>query len=104
MTGIPSQGEVIFLTEQNCHALVVSRDFFNQSGLCVVCPVVSRAAEDALHIAVDLDQYHGIVMCEQLKSLDLSKRHYRSIGMVSFSQIMDITDAVQAIFDYFPYG
>ncbi len=104
MSGVPSQGEIIHLAESGRNALVVSREYFNRTGLCVLCPIVSEAAPDALHIPVCDREFSGVVLCEQLKSLDLSRRFYKSVGHLSMEQIMDITDAVQAIFDYFPYG
>ncbi len=104
MSGVPSQGEIVCLEESGRNVLVVSRDFFNLTGLCVLCPVVSEADPDALHIPVRDGAFSGVVLCEQLKSLDLSKRFYRSVGRLPMEQIMDITDAVQAIFDYYSYG
>ncbi len=98
------QGTVIELSNEKKKALVVSKDFFNQSGLSVICPVVISATEDALHIPLIINGEQEIALCEHLKTVDLEKRHYKKIGTIAFSQIQEITDAIQAIFDYYPFG
>ena len=84
--------------------IVLSKDFFNQSGLSVVCPIVLTAAEDVLHIPLTVNGEQVIALCEHLKTVDLTKRHFKTIGTINFAQIQEITDIVQAIFDYYPYG
>ena len=101
---IAEQGDILSLTESSLCVLVLSKDFFNQTGLAVVCPVVRQAPEDALHIPVATDSFSGTALCEQLKTLDLNKRYFKKLASLSFSQIQEITDAVQSIFDYFPFG
>ncbi len=46
----------------------------------------------------------GIVLCEQLKILDLRVHGYKKTGELKIDSIMDITDAIQSIFDYYPSG
>lgn len=98
------QGMVLRLEHPQMDVLVLSRAFFNRSGLTVVCPVVSGAKDDALHIPVTFDTYAGAALLEQLRSLDLHARFYKKLGQISYRQIQDISDAVQDIFDYYPYG
>lgn len=98
------QGEIILFEGSRQCALVLSRDFFNRSGLAVLCPVMKDVSEDALHIPVHMPDLEGTAMVEQLKTFDLNKRVYQKIGRLSYDQIQNITDAVQGIFDYYPYG
>lgn len=98
------QGDIIELGGEKRQALVLSKDFFNESGLAIVCPVVQKAGRDALHVVVETERVAGIALCEQLKAMDLQKRYYRTIGRISFSGIQEITDLVQSIFDYYPYS
>ncbi|MBR0397808.1 MAG: type II toxin-antitoxin system PemK/MazF family toxin [Eubacterium sp.] len=102
MVSSVKQGDIIELSREEFPALVLSKDFFNESGLAIVCPVVQKAGRDALHVLVETDQTVGIALCEQLKTMDLHKRYYRTIGRISFSSIQEITDIVQSIFDYYP--
>ena len=46
------QGELISLEGTVSHALVLSKDVFNKTGLCIACPVAKKASKDALHIPV----------------------------------------------------
>ena len=98
------QGDILWLDKEEQYVLVLSREFFNHSGMSVVCPLRDNAKPDALHIGISADEYNGIALLEHLRSLDLQARHYRKISGISYEQIQDITDAVQGIFDYYSYS
>ena len=104
MRGIVKQGDIIELNDGKTRALILSKDFFNETGLSVVCPIMQKAAPDALHKLIGTDQSAGIAMCEQLKTLDLSRRHFRVVDRLGYSEIQQISDVVQSIFDYYPYS
>ena len=97
------QGDILWLEQEEQYILVLSREFFNQSGMSVVCPLRDNAKPDALHIGIFSDAYNGTALLEHLRSLDLQARHYRKISSISYEQVQDISDAVQGIFDYYPY-
>lgn len=98
------QGDVLFLEKNSMHVLVLSRDFFNRSGIAIVCPVRKEAFEDALHISVETPVFKGTALLEHIKSIDLQTRFYRKITEIPFEQIQDISDAVQSIFEYYPFS
>ena len=98
------QGEILFLEKNSQHVLVLSREFFNRSGMAVVCPLLNQVSGDALHIDIFTETYTGTAMLEQLRSLDLQARFFRRISRISYEQIQNISDAVQGIFDYHPYS
>lgn len=98
------QGDILFLEKNSMYVLVLSKDFFNRSGLAVVCPVQKEAFEDALHIKVETPVFKGIALLEHIKSIDLQARFYRKITEIQFEQIQDISDAVQSIFEYYPFS
>lgn len=97
------QGELLRIEGVKPDVLVLSKDFFNQTGFAVVCPVLSEGRSGALNIAVSAENFSGIAHLENLKSMDLKVRHYKTIGQLSYKQIQNISDAVQGIFDYYPY-
>ena len=103
MTGV-RQGEVIRIEGSGQTALALSKDFFNASGMAIVCPVVAEASADALHVPVTVGAKRGVAMVEQLKSLDMSARHFKILGHVPFEQVQEITDTVQSLFDYYPFS
>ncbi len=45
----------------------------------------------------------GYVLCEQLNLVDLRVRGYKKICEIKMDDIMNISDAIQGIFDYYPY-
>ena len=80
------QGDIIKLDfdpqaghEQKGHrpALVVSNDFFNaRTNLAIVCPITNTARGFPLHVSLDQrTQTSGVIMCEQIKSLDVQRRN-----------------------------
>ena len=98
------QGEIIRFEGTGTTALVLSKEFFNATGIAVVCPVVSSASADALHIAVRTGAVSGTAMLEHLKSVDLKARHYQTMGSVVFEKVQELSDAVQSMFDYYPFS
>ena len=53
------QGDILWLEQEEQYVLVLSRAFFNQSGMSVVCPLRDKAKPDALHIGISSDEYNG---------------------------------------------
>ena len=92
----------MWLEKEEQYVLVLGREFFNQSGMSVVCPLRENAEPDALYIGISSDEYNGTALLEHLRSLDLQARHYMKISVIPYEQIQDISDAVQGIFDYYP--
>jgi mRNA interferase MazF len=83
----PKQGDVIFLDfqPQTGHeqagrrpAVIVSNAAFHKctNGLAMVCPVTNTTTPFPLHVPLDSrSKTTGVVMCEQVKSLDIAARH-----------------------------
>ena len=57
-------------------ALVVSNDFFNKvTNMALVCPITHTIRSFPLHVSLDeRTQTTGSILCEQVKSLDLTAR------------------------------
>lgn len=104
VNSVIKMGEILEPEKSRFPILVLSKEFFNATGMVVACPVVKNASEDALHIPVRTDRFEGIALLEQLKSLDMTARRYRKLGQLMFEQIQNCADAVQSIFDYYPYS
>ena len=98
------QGDILRLENSRFDVLTLSKDFFNRSGMIIACPVVGKADPDALHIEVTAGAYKGTALLEQIRSLDMLIRHYQRIGTLEYAQIQNIADAVQSIFDYYPFA
>ncbi|MCD8223097.1 MAG: type II toxin-antitoxin system PemK/MazF family toxin [Clostridiales bacterium] len=94
------QGDILTVEHIRGRVLVVSKNFFNRTKAVMACPIEEKAEPDPLHIPIAWEQEEGIVLCEQVKLLDLKTRGYKKIGRISYDAIIDITDAIQGIFDY----
>lgn len=94
------QGDILLIENMKTPVLVVSKNFFNQSEQAIVCPIIRTAVPDPLHIDIETKEVQGKVLCEQMKLFDLRYRGYKKISRISYSEIINITDAIQAIFDY----
>ena len=87
----PRKGDFVVLTfdPQSGHeqrgrrpALVVSNDLFNQhTGLCIACPITSARRDYPFHLPVPEGcEVDGVVMVEQVKSIDYRARRAKPIG------------------------
>ena len=97
------QGDIIRVSHGRVPFLVVSSDFYNQSGLAVVCPIVPDASSDAMHIEIQTDQISGIVLCEQIAVVSITDRACSIKDHLSGNLLLEIVFRVQSIFDYVPY-
>jgi len=83
---IPEQGDIILLEfdPQAGHkqkgrrpAFLISNNTFNQfTRIALVCPITNTDRRFPLHIPLDnRTKTTGVIMCEQVKSLDISARN-----------------------------
>lgn len=94
------QGDLLKIERIKMPVLVVSKNFFNQSGEVIGCPVYRNGKPGALHIRIETEEVTGYVHCEKMALLDMNIRRYSKLGSIHTSEIIDITDAIQGIFDY----
>ena len=80
--------------------VVVSKNLFNRGDSTMVCPVTDDCPDSFLHIEVKYNGTEGTVLCEQVRMIDLRKRGFTKIGRLQMPDLMNITDAIQSIFDY----
>ena len=94
------QGDLLRVGGIRYPVIVVSNNFFNESGKVIVCPIVKQAVPGPLHIVLKDSTVEGVVLCEQVKYLDLHARHFSKLTATHYFDIMDISDAVMGMFDY----
>ena len=104
---VPRKGDLITLTfgPQSGHeqrgrrpALVVSNDLFNKhTGLCISCPITNTRRDHPFHVSVPAgDVVTGVVMVEQVKSIDFRSRKARRLGKAPaemLDEVLSILDA-----------
>ena len=94
------QGDILKVEKVNRPVVVVSKDYFNTSGEVIACPIFESSTRGPLHIFVRADEIEGYVQCEKLALLDLRVRGYKKIDKLKLIDKMNISDAVQGIFEY----
>ena len=94
------QGDIIKIEKIKNPVLVTSKDFFNQTGEIIGCPIFSEGEAGPLHIRIKTERLTGYVQCEKLALLDLKVRGFSKIDVIPISDVINITDAIQGIFDY----
>lgn len=104
---IPCQGDFVSLSfdPQSGHeqkgrrpALVVSKTLFNRStGLAIVCPVTNTQRGFPFHVPLPKESdLTGVVMVEQVKSVDYQSRIAKRIEIASselLGEVLAILDA-----------
>jgi mRNA interferase MazF len=79
-------------------ALVISNDLFSTAtGLCIVCPVTNTRRDYPFHVAIPEGLgVTGVVMVEQVKSLDFHARGVKLIAPAPgpvLEEVLSILDA-----------
>ncbi|MCR4831288.1 MAG: type II toxin-antitoxin system PemK/MazF family toxin [Pseudobutyrivibrio sp.] len=94
------QGDILKIEKIKVPVLVVSKNYFNESGEIIGCPIYEDGELGPLHIRISDEEDGGIVHCEKMKLFDLRVRGCTKVGNISINAIMDITDTIQGICDY----
>ncbi|MBR2121890.1 MAG: type II toxin-antitoxin system PemK/MazF family toxin [Lachnospiraceae bacterium] len=81
--------------------IISSNAFIKAVGAFHVCPVLNDYPDGPLHIRITgQNGIAGTAICEQLKLIDPEARVCMKLDRIPYHSIMDISDAVQGIFDY----
>lgn len=96
------QGDIIKIAGFKNYFLIVSKNaFIHATSVFHVCPIIEKQKGGPLHIEiVGKQNIRGIVICEQMKLIDPSIRGCNRVDRISYDAIMDISDAIQGIFEY----
>lgn len=94
------QGDILKIERIKHPVLIVSKDFFNTTGVIIGCPIFHESIKGPLHIWISVDDIAGYVQCEKLSLLDLNIRGYKKIGKINLPDRINIVDAIQGIFEY----
>jgi len=104
---VPRRGDFVALTfdPQSGHeqrgrrpALVISNDLFNKhTGLCIACPVTKARRDYPFHVSIpECEEVTGVVMVEQVKSIDFRSRNVKRIGPAPESVLQEVLSLLDA--------
>ena len=94
------QGDILKIDKIVHPVLVASKDFFNSSGEIIGCPIIINSKPGPLHIWMSTENTEGYIHCEKLALLDLSVRGYKKTDSLPISEMINVSDAIQGIFEY----
>ena len=94
------QGDILKIEKIQHPVLVVSKDFFNSSGEIIGCPIIRNSTSGPLHIWMSTKENEGYIQCEKLALLDLSVRDYKKVDRLPITEMINVSDAIQGIFEY----
>lgn len=95
------QGDIVKIEGVKDRALVISKDFYNQTGKVIVCPVLNKSADSSFTIDFQINNKQFFVTCDSVRMLDLRERGHRKIARIPMNKLLFITDLVQSIIDYY---
>jgi mRNA interferase MazF len=100
MNYIPKKGDIVWVEfnpqkghEQKGHrpAIVISTFKYNQkTGLAIVCPITSKIKGYPFEVKIDGKFIKGVVLADQVKSLDYRARNFQFIETADNLIIIDI--------------
>lgn len=105
MCYIPEQGDIVLLKfdPQAGHeqrgtrpACIVSNNIFNKfTNMALACPITNTNKGFPLHVPLDnRTKTNGVVMCEQVKSLDIAARNGKFFEKVPDDILEEIVDII----------
>jgi len=82
-------------------AVVVSCDSFQKyTGLAIVCPITNTIKGFPLHVPLDeRTMTTGVIMCEQIKSLDILARNARFKERLPDDILDEVLDIIYGFFE-----
>lgn len=107
MSYTPKRGDIVWVDfdpsaghEQAHHrpALVLSPEPFNkQIKLALVAPITSRVRGHGFEVAVDTDKTNGVVLCQQVKTIDYAARGIKFIEKAPVAVLNEVLAKVQVL-------
>ena len=101
----PQQGDIVYINfdprighEQRGRRLgliISNKDYHKRTGLAMVCPITSTVTGFPMHVVLDeRTSTSGEIMCEQVKSLDLSARQAEYVEFLPDDLIDEVIDLI----------
>ena len=82
-------------------AIVVSNNLYNKyCNLTYVCPITSTDNKHPFHVPLNEEtKTHGVILCEQLKALDLTKRNAEYEESAPCEIIEEVVDIIKSFIE-----
>ena len=97
------QGDIIKISgfKKQLFVIVSKNAFIRATGIFHVCPMIPGIHAGPIHIEVKgKNGESGTVICEQIKAIDPKARGCNRVDLLSYENLMNVSDTVQGIFEY----
>lgn len=104
---VPERGDLIWLNfdPQSGHeqsgkrlAIVLSHSEYNaRIGLCIACPITSKKKGYPFEVAINGKQVSGVVLSDQIKSLDWQQSKIHFVEKASSSSLETVIENIQLL-------
>lgn len=96
------QGDIIKISGFKNKFIIISKNaFIKATNVFHVCPLLEKYPTGPLHIDIKgKKETTGTIACEQIKLIDPSVRKCIKTDNLPYHHIMNISDAIQGIFEY----
>lgn len=104
---VPERGDIVWVdfTPQAGHeqagkrpAIVLSPKIYNhQVGLMLCCPITTQIKGYPFEVAVKAVDKPGVVLADQIKSLDWRARHAEKAGVAPMAVVKDVIAKAKAL-------
>ena len=106
----PDGGDLVWIDldptlghEQSGHrpAIVLTPRQYNvRSGLCIICPITSRARGYPFEVAIPHEQaLSGVILVDQLRSVSWEKRYVKVAGAVTIELLNEVRERLAALLE-----
>jgi mRNA interferase MazF len=106
---VPQRGDIVWLnfTPQRWHeqrgkrpAIVISPIEYNEKvGLGLFCPITSKEKKYPFEVGINIKKVHGVILADQIKSLDWTKRDIKFVGKSSDETISEVLNKIHVLLD-----
>jgi mRNA interferase MazF len=104
----PDAGDLVWIDldptlghEQSGHrpAIVLTpRQYNERSGLCIMCPITSRARSYPFEVAIPHgNAIFGVILVDQLRSVSWEKRYVKMAGVVSAALVDEVRERLAVL-------
>ncbi len=104
---IPEKGDLVWInfTPQSGHeqagkrsAVIISPKNYNyKTSLCIACPITSRIKGYPFEVIVEENNITGVILADQIKSLDWKTRGVSFIGKINNDSYMELEEKLQLL-------
>ena len=105
---VPQRGDIVWInfTPQSGHeptgkrpALIISPSIYNKKvGLAVFCPITSQKKGYPFEVIIpDGNKIHGVILADQVKSLDYNTRKVQFISKLPQEAIQEVSSKLMTL-------